>query len=177
MHSSTTAVLLLLALFGTSIVDACDEHAAQAMAFTLLTNVSTWNGATDMFGLTKDDFHVTLTPFGTFKTELQLDCCCDPGQDIGSPASVCETKCNSVDLNVWKKDVLHTSTNPHEKGSVRKCSGVLSFAFRKSRPFPRTNSPTHTHHAVDCIRFSLNEWTDLPDVAPSSLIPYLKIDQ
>ncbi len=104
MHSSTTAVLLLLALFGTSIVDACDEHAAQAMAFTLLTNVSTWNGATDMFGLTKNNFHVTLTPFGTFKTELQLDCCCDPGQDIGSPASVCETKCNSVDLNVWKKE-------------------------------------------------------------------------
>ena len=104
MHSSTTAVLLLLALFGTSIVDACDEHAAQAMAFTLSTNVSTWNGATDMFGLTKHDFHVTLTLPGQYKTELQLDCCCDSGQDIGSPASVCETKCNSPDLNVWKKE-------------------------------------------------------------------------
>jgi len=77
MHSSTTAVLLLLALFGTSIVDACDEHAAQAMAFTLSTDVSTWNGATDMFGLTRHDFHVTLTSPGQYKTELQLDCCCD----------------------------------------------------------------------------------------------------
>ncbi len=105
MHSSTTAVLLLLALFGTSIVDACDEHAAQAMAFTLSTNVSTWNGATDMFGLTKRDFHVTLSE-GKFKTELQLNCCCDSGQDIGSPASVCEIKCNSPpdDVNVWKKE-------------------------------------------------------------------------
>ena len=104
MHSSTTAVLLLLALFGTSIVDACDEHAAQAMAFTLSTDISTWNGATDMFGLTRHDFHVTLTSPGQYKTELQLDCCCDSGQDIGSPASVCETKCNSPDLNVWKKE-------------------------------------------------------------------------
>ena len=106
MHSSTTAVLLLLALFGTSIVDACDEHAAQAMAFTLSTDISTWNGATDMFGLTKNNFHVTRTSPGQYKTELQLDCCCDSDQNIGSPASVCMTKCGSSpdDLNVWKKE-------------------------------------------------------------------------
>ena len=152
MHSSTTAVLLLLALFGTSIVDACDEHAAQAMAFTLSTNVSTWNGATDMFGLTRHDFHVTLTSPGQYKTELQLDCCCDSGQNIGSPASVCETKCNSPDLNVWKnetavingvevefdfKDLGMPTPALLEMGSAKKRLGKKAKVKKEHIPIPK----------------------------------------
>ena len=104
MHSSTTAILLLLALFGTGRVACttaprtrCENGVQQVLSFTLEKDIRTWSGHDDKFGLTKANFKWDPRGDGKEVTFL-FECCCDsyPYGRRNTPEYLCQVKCGKT---------------------------------------------------------------------------------
>lgn len=99
MHSWTTAVVMLLAMFcAVQAKEQCTDHVDQILHFVLNYDINTMIRATSKFKLKKDQFVQDTTKREPGKhVSLHVKCCCDtaPGSSEinGIPTSLCATKC------------------------------------------------------------------------------------